>query len=176
MKDDLERETSVETSPKFQPKFQALSFRCETSLPYRFHSPRSCRAAVFLIQTNVSLWHGIVFQEPNPTSDCSCKLIQKMLKRLHTMRSFSVARKNSIFGRIPTRPDATSRRANTRGNSRTGTAGAHEGCMDWHVTHNCQISRLHFLSGERNPSELDLDHFSLRPMHSALAPRRPDII
>ena len=34
MKDDLERETSVETSPKFQPKFQALSFSCETSLPY----------------------------------------------------------------------------------------------------------------------------------------------
>ena len=34
--------------------------------------------------------------------------------------------------------------------------------MDWHVTHNCRISRLHFLSGERNPSELDLDHFSLQ--------------
>ena len=33
MKDDLERETSVETSPKFQPKFQALSFSCETTLP-----------------------------------------------------------------------------------------------------------------------------------------------
>ena len=34
MKDDLERETSVETSPKFQPKFQSLNFSCETSLPY----------------------------------------------------------------------------------------------------------------------------------------------
>ena len=80
----------------------------------RFHSPRSCRAAVFLIQTNVSLWHGIVFQEPNPTSDCSCKLIQKVLKLLHTMRSFSVAPKNSIVGRIPTRLDATPECKHTR--------------------------------------------------------------
>ena len=35
MKDDLERETSVDTSPKFQPKFQALSFSCETTLRRR---------------------------------------------------------------------------------------------------------------------------------------------
>ena len=71
-------------------------------LALRFHSPRLCRAAVFLIQTNVSLWQalrpyllGIYFKSPtppHPTSTSRMSTTAFMLPRFFAARvPFSVS-------------------------------------------------------------------------------------
>ena len=68
-------------------------------LALRFHSPRLCRAAVFLIQTNVYLWQalrpyllGIYFKSPtppHPTSTSRMSTTAFMLPRFFAARAHS---------------------------------------------------------------------------------------